>query len=219
MKKSLVKTTILAIILVAAILGTTVNAGSVTAPETKEAGKEVTVDIALNSAAEYNDTVLEFNNKQLTYKSVAISEGSGSVDAGIISTSGDTTTLKVSAASSGSTITKVSVTFTIAEGATGNIEVKVISNENNTNEALTNSTVTVKVAEETKDPEKDPEKDPSKDPEKDPDKKPTNPSGDKVGTDGKPITKLPQTGAPIFAGAIALVVLTAGAIVLVKRAK
>lgn len=211
MKKTLFKTTILAIILVAAILGTTVNAGSVTAPETIKAGATFTVKINVDTAmtnadatVTYDATKLEYVKESATAGSLLITENAETAGEIILSMAGGTKTAKT-----------VELTFKAKEDIKGDAAVEVTSFAANTNETLANTSVTIKAAEEAKDPEKDPEKDPVKDP----DKKPTNPSGDKVGTDGKPITKLPQTGAPIFAGAIALVVLTAGAIVLVKRVK
>ena len=68
MKKTLFKTTILAIILVAAILGTTVNAGSVTAPETVKAGEEVIVNINVDTAIENADITMEYDASKLAYK-------------------------------------------------------------------------------------------------------------------------------------------------------
>ena len=67
MRKTVFKTTILAIILVAVILGTTVNAGSVTAPETVKAGEEVTVSINVNTAIENADITMEYDASKLTY--------------------------------------------------------------------------------------------------------------------------------------------------------
>lgn len=210
MKKTLFKTTILAIILVAAILGTTVNAGSVTAPTTVKAGEEVTVNINVDTAMTNADITMEYDASKLAYK------GTNAGANMLVQVNADEAGKLVIAVAGGDNTTKtVTITFTANKDFTGDAGIKVTSFEANTNETLANTEVTVKAAEETKDPAKDPDKDPSKDPDKKPtegDKKPT-------GTDGKPITKLPQTGAPVFAGAIALVILTAGAIVLVKRAK
>lgn len=209
MKKSLLKTTILAIILVAAILGTTVNAGSVTAPETVKAGEEVTVNINVETAIENADVTMEYDASKLTYKGTSAGANM------LVQVNADEAGKLIIAVAGGDNTTKtVSVTFTANKDFTGDAGVKVTSFEANTNETLANTSVTVKAAEETKDPSKDPNKDPVKDPDKKPEK-PTNPTG----TDGKPITKLPQTGTPVFVGAIALVVATLGAIVLVKRAK
>lgn len=209
MKKSLLKTTILAIILVAAILGTTVNAGSVTAPETVKAGEEVTVNINVETAIENADVTMEYDASKLTYKGTSAGANM------LVQVNADEAGKLIIAVAGGDNTTKtVSVTFTANKDFTGDAGVKVTSFEANTNETLANTSVTVKAAEETKDPSKDPNKDPVKDPDKKPEK-PTNPTG----TDGKPITKLPQTGAPVFVGAIALVVATLGAIVLVKRVK
>lgn len=209
MKKSLLKTTILAIILVAAILGTTVNAGSVTAPETVKAGEEVSVNINVETAIENADVTMEYDASKLTYKGTSAGANM------LVQVNADEAGKLIIAVAGGDNTTKtVSVTFTANKDFTGDAGVKVTSFEANTNETLANTSVTVKAAEETKDPSKDPNKDPVKDPDKKPEK-PTNPTG----TDGKPITKLPQTGAPVFVGAIALVVATLGAIVLVKRVK
>lgn len=209
MKKSLLKTTILAIILVAAILGTTVNAGSVTAPETVKAGEEVTVNINVETAIENADVTMEYDASKLTYKGTSAGANM------LVQVNADEAGKLIIAVAGGDNTTKtVSVTFTANKDFTGDAGIKVTSFEANTNETLANTSVTVKAAEETKDPVKDPDKDPVKDPDKKPEK-PTNPTG----TDGKPITKLPQTGTPVFVGAIALVVATLGAIVLVKRAK
>lgn len=209
MKKTLFKTTILAIILVAAILGTTVNAGSVTAPETVKAGEEVTVNINVETAIENADVTMEYDASKLTYKGTSAGANM------LVQVNADEAGKLIIAVAGGDNTTKtVSVTFTANKDFTGDAGVKVTSFEANTNETLANTSVTVKAAEETKDPSKDPDKDPVKDPDKKPEK-PTNPTG----TDGKPITKLPQTGAPVFVGAIALVVATLGAIVLVKRVK
>lgn len=206
MKKTLFKTTILAIILVAAILGTTVNAGSVTAPETVKAGEEVTVNINVDTAMENADITMEYDASKLAYK------GTNAGANMLVQVNADEAGKLIIAVAGGDNTTKtISVTFTANKDFTGDAGVKVTTFEANTNETLANTTVTIKAAEEAKDPVKDPDKEP--------DKKPTDDNKKPTGTDGKPINKLPQTGAPVFAGAIALVVLTAGAIVLVKRAK
>lgn len=208
MKKTLFKTTILAIILVAAILGTTVNAGSVTAPETVKAGEEVTVNINVDTAMENADITMTYDATKLEYKDKSATAGENM----FVQVNADEAGKLIIAVAGGDNTTKtVSVTFIAKEDITGDAAVAVTSFEANTNETLANTTVTIKAAEEAKDPVKDPDKEP--------DKKPTDDNKKPTGTDGKPITKLPQTGAPVFAGAIALVVLTAGAIVLVKRAK
>lgn len=213
MKKTLFKTTILAIILVAAILGTTVNAGSVTAPETVKAGEEVIVNINVDTAIENADITMEYDASKLAYK------GTNAGANMLVQVNADEAGKLVIAVAGGDNTTKtISVTFTASKDFTGEAGIKVASFEANTNETLTNTQVTVKAEEiKTPDDDKKPGED-EKDPSKDPDKKPTKPTTP-TGTDGKPITKLPQTGAPVFAGAIALVVLTAGAIILVKRVK
>lgn len=204
MKKTLFKTTILAIILVAAILGTTVNAGSVTAPETVKAGEEVTININVDTAMENADITMEYDASKLAYK--GISAGANM----LVQVNADEAGKLIIAVAGGDNTTKtVSITFTASKDFTGDAGVKVTSFEANTNETLANTEVIVK-AEEIKTPDED------KKPEDD--KKPTKPTNP-TGTDGKPITKLPQTGTPVFAGAIALVVVTLGAIVLVKRAR
>ena len=204
MKKTLFKTTILAIILVAAILGTTVNAGSVTAPETVKAGEEVTVNINVDTAIENADITMEYDASKLAYK------GTNAGANMLVQVNADEAGKLIIAVAGGDNTTKtISVTFTSNKDFTGDAGVKVTSFEANTNETLANTEVIVK-AEEIKTPDED------KKPEDD--KKPTKPTTP-TGTDGKPITKLPQTGTPVFAGAIALVVVTLGAIVLVKRAR
>lgn len=213
MKKTVFKTTILAIILVAAILGTTVNAGNVTAPETVKAGEEVTVSINVNTAIENADITMEYDASKLTYK------GTNAGANMLVQVNADEAGKLIIAVAGGDNTTKtISVTFTSNRDFTGDAGVKVTSFEANTNETLANTQVTIK-AEEIKIPDDDkkPGED-EKDPSKDPDKKPTKPTTP-TGTDGKPITKLPQTGTPVFIGAIALVVATLGAIVLVKRAR
>lgn len=204
MKKTLFKTTILAIILVAAILGTTVNAGSVTAPETVKAGEEVTININVDTAMENADITMEYDASKLAYK------GTNAGANMLVQVNADEAGKLIIAVAGGDNTTKtISVTFTANKDFTGDAGVKVTSFEANTNETLANTQVTIK-AEEIKTPDED------KKPEDD--KKPTKPTNP-TGTDGKPITKLPQTGTPVFAGAIALVVVTLGAIVLVKRAR
>ena len=217
MRKTVFKTTILAIILVAVILGTTVNAGSVTAPETVKAGEEVTVSINVNTAIENADITMEYDASKLTYK------GTNAGANMLVQVNADEAGKLIIAVAGGDNTTKtISVTFTSNKDFTGDAGVKVTSFEANTNETLANTQVTIKAEEiKTPDDDKKPGED-EKDPSKDPDKKPENPSkpsGDKVGTDGKPITKLPQTGTPVFIGVIALAVATLGAIVLVKRAR
>lgn len=210
MKKTVFKTTILAIILVAVILGTTVNAGSVTAPETVKAGEEVTVSINVNTAIENADITMEYDASKLTYKGTSAGANM------LVQVNADEAGKLIIAVAGGENTTQtISVTFTASQDFAGDAGIKVTSFEANTNETLANTEVVVK-AEEIKTPDEDNKPEEG---DKNPDKKPENPSDDKVGTDGKPINKLPQTGKPAFVGVIALMVATLGAIVLVKRAR
>ena len=223
MKKSM---TILAIILIAlvAMMGS-VNAASITAnPATAKkisVGDTVTVTVTTKK-----DDAIQFNMtypEGFEYVSTKASDGmalevntktAGALKVVAYGAQGDTVTMTFKA------------TKEIAPEATQEIKKDFVASKlilGNEDDSFTNgtATVTVKGEEETPTPEETPSVEPTTTPEDPSGANPgtttggttdgtetgtttgaaTNESGEKVGTDGNVIKKLPQTGAPVFAGA------------------
>lgn len=224
MKKAILGIAILAIVLIT-MMGS-VNAASITAsaPSVEEEGKvTVTVSMDATSAVQFE---LPYNNKKFEF--LGASAGDLGNDVGVANGG----VVKVAAFATNGTATTKTVTLTFkalapteGEGATFTVNDLITES----GEAIANPKVTVKVSEKVtvKPEEPDTPQNPSQ-------PQPETPSTDegnkgttttnsqkaeeKVGTNGKVIKKLPQTGTPVFIGVIAFIIV-AGAVLVVKKIK
>lgn len=233
MKKTIVVVAILAMVLIT-MMGS-VNAASVTANKEVEKGKTVTVTVNMEatSAVQFD---MSYDNTKFEF--VGASAGALGSDVGVAN--GGVVKVAAFALDGKSTTKSVTVTFkTLATTEGEKFTVDGLVTENG--EAIANPAVTVKV---TAPVEVKPGTDDNKKPSTDDNKKPvtddkqqgttTTPVTDdkkqettttkgqnanqKVGTDGKVITKLPQTGTPVFIG-VATIIAIAGVALVVRKAK
>lgn len=219
MKKTILGIAILAIVLIT-MMGS-VNAASITAssPSVEEEGKvTVTVNMDATSAVQFE---LPYNNQKFEF--LGASAGDLGNDVGVANGG----VVKVAAFATNGTATTKTVTLTFkalapteGEGATFTVNDLITES----GEAIANPTVTVKVIEKATD-KPDTPVDPSEPetPSTDEGNKGTTTTNsqkaeEKVGTNGKVIKKLPQTGTPVFIGVIAFVII-AGAVLVVKKVK
>lgn len=227
MKKSIMGVAIIAIILISMMMGS-VNAASVTASNTEvKKGDIVTVSVKLDDAAKAVQFVLNYDATKFEYveKSATTTLGTPTINtktAGVIN---------LAATNPQETTNEVTLKFKALENTDG-ASFTVSNFKTNKSEVLANTSVSVKVIEETPvEPEQPttpeepttPEQPttPEKPTTSEETKKPaanvnTDNANEKVGTNGQVIKKLPQTGAPIFMGAAAIIVV-AGIAVAVKR--
>lgn len=207
MKKTLTILTVLAVMLVA-MMGS-VSAASMSASNTKvNAGDTVTVTVTFDKAIRALEMDLTYDTSLFKYESASLGDLGGTPK-----DNGGTIHIAKFGQDGASTQT-VTYTFkALTTAGTGSFAVNADTLVTDTNDTAPAAT-SVEVVVSTPDPEPDPEPEPEPDP--DPDSEP----GDKniVGTDGKTVTELPKTGAPIFVGAIALIVV-AGAVLVIRNRK
>lgn len=211
MKKTIMAIAILATMLVV-LLGTSVNAAKVETNVSKvEAGKRVEVTVSTDAAVE----AISFN---LVYP-----EGFKYVETKSTLTNGtpnpdyapNTVRVSLADANAANATKTVTVVFEAEKDAkeAKDLEFKVTNLINSAREELTSDVAKVEIVkvEDTTTPENPGDKDPVK---------PTDPSKDKD-TNGKPIGgtegKLPQAGVPVFAGAIAVIIVAGAALVIRNR--
>ncbi len=203
MKKSLLKTTILVALLAIVLLASSVNAATV-APKTAEvkAGETVTLTVSPKVSGDGVQFTLDYNRSEFKITGAeAKVEGSKTEKLSVDYDNG--TGIVMAYSTSGKVTDKVTVTLEAlkdVENATITVKDFVSGDE----EVATVGSTAVKVNPAT-----------TVKPSTKPSTKPTTP----ISTGNKPVTQQPQTGAQVFVAAIALVVLAAGAIVLVKKTK
>lgn len=234
MKKTLTILTILVIALVA-MMGS-VNAAETAKLTASREGDTVTVTLSLQEATGKVQFNLAYDSSLLTY----VSASAGSLSAQI--NAREAGLVKLAALGMGGETTKtVTLTFKLNAGVeegTANFE---LSNLKGTTEGLANSTASVKIEKTVVPaPSENPSPAPSTEPTTPapstaPSTNPTTPetpstsdgnnsstsqNGDiLVGTNGEVITKLPQTGAPIYVGVAVLIALAVVAVVARKIRK
>lgn len=220
MKKVMIGIAILAMVLI--IMMGSVNAASLTTSGEKVSKGEtvtITVNMEPSRATEvnlkYDANIFEYVSSS---DSIMVTDKGGEIIATYLTPDGT------------STISQMSFTFKAKENSEGaNFEVTGFTTD--VKGDTVNNNVTVVVAD--KEVPVDPDQPTNPDQPVNPDQ-PTNPeqpsdNGDKVtttetngneivGTDGKVITKLPQTGAPIFIGIVAIIAVGVIALV-VKKTK
>ena len=224
MKKTIVVVAILAMVLIT-MMGS-VNAASVTANKEVEKGKTVTVTVNMEatSAVQFD---MSYDNTKFEF--VGASAGALGSDVGVAN--GGVVKVAAFALDGKSTTKSVTVTFkTLATTEGEKFTVDGLVTENG--EAIANPAVTVKVTApvEVK-PGTDDNKKPATDdkqqgttatPVTDDKKQETTTKSQnadqKIGTNGKVITKLPQTGTPVFIG-VATIIAIAGVALVVRKAK
>lgn len=218
MKKTIVGVAILAIALI--VMMGSVNAASVTVDKTEvKKGDIVTISINIDKQVNGIQFNVSYNPNNFEY----IGTDTGALAPEENASNG---LVKVVASSGSKTANKATLTFKALADTQG--EDFVVSNFKAEGEALNNNSVKVKVSttpvvEEPTTPDNEGNKPVEGTTTPVTDKKPqtvetTQKAGEKVGTNGKVITKLPQTGTPVFIGAIALIVV-AGVVLVVKKAK
>lgn len=220
MKKTIVGVAILAIALI--VMMGSVHAASMTVDKTEvKKGDIVTVSINVDKQVNGIQFNLKYNPNNFEY----IKSDAGNLQPEENATSG---LIKLVASSGSKTGNKVTLQFKALADTQG--EDFVVSNFKAEGEALNNSSVKVKVSTKVEEPTQPAQ--PGNNDNKpagtttESDKKQqsadtitkTQKASEKVGTNGKVITKLPQTGTPIFIGVAALIVV-AGAILVVKKVK
>lgn len=213
MKKTIIGIAILATMLVA-LIGTTVNAASVTAtPSNITVGKEETVTVTVKTDAQISGAVLKLNYDADKFEYVEANAGAVPVKA-----TDKTDYVKVvviDPLGGDATTNTITLTFKakkdLTEGQKATFSISEV--ELDPEEAITTDSVEVTVvkAQEPTTPE-EPEK-PGTDKPTTPEK-PSNPTD----TNGDEITDLPQTGVPMFIGAIALIIVS-GAVLVIKKVK
>lgn len=218
MKKTIVGVAILAIALI--VMMGSVNAASVTVDKTEvKKGDIVTISINIDKQVNGIQFNVSYNPNNFEY----IGTDTGALAPEENASNG---LVKVVASSGSKTANKATLTFKALADTQG--EDFVVSNFKAEGEALNNNSVKVKVSttpvvEEPTTPDNEGNKPVEGTTTPVTDKKAqtvetTQKAGEKVGTNGKVITKLPQTGTPVFIGAIALIVV-AGVVLVVKKAK
>lgn len=219
MKKTIVGVAILAIALI--VMMGSVNAASV-AVDKAEVKKGDIVTVHINVDKQVNG--IQFNVSYNASKFEYIGANTGDLAAEENATRG---LVKIVASSGSKTSNIATLQFKALEDTEG--EDFVVSNFKAEGEALNNSSVTVKVStgveEQPTTPGNKEEKpaDTITTPKTDAKQTTgtatqTQKASEKVGTNGKVITKLPQTGTPIFIG-VAILIVVAGAVLVVKKAK
>ncbi len=240
MKKTIVVVAILAMVLIT-MMGS-VNAASVTANKEVEKGKTVTVTVNMEatSAVQFD---MSYDNTKFEF--VGASAGALGSDVGVAN--GGVVKVAAFALDGKSTTKSVTVTFkTLATTEGEKFTVDGLVTENG--EAIANPAVTVKVTAPVEvkpgtDDNKKPATDDNNKPSTDDNKKPATDdkqqgttatpvtddkkqetttksqnADQKIGTNGKVITKLPQTGTPVFIG-VATIIAIAGVALVVRKAK
>lgn len=220
MKKTLLVTILVAVMLLAAI--GSVNAVSVT-PENKtvKAGETLTVVVDAEKLAEGISFDVDFNTEYLRLEG-ATAEGMSVIVADSVATTGKGT-IAVFDAAGKAKAEEVTLTFTALKDTTeaSAITITNMDVDGEVTAAVGSTEVTVNKVEE-QDPNEG--KDPV-DPEKpDEGKDPVNPEKPNNGnkpTDvhGNEITQSPQMGTPLYIVAIAVIVIAAGAIFVVRKNK
>ena len=205
MKKSILVAILVAVMLLAAV--GSVNAATVSANKTTiKAGEQVTITVAPSEARDGVQFDVEYKADELKYIGTTKPEGMEVMDE-----VADGTGRVMVYSMNGKTTEAVVMTFEALKDVEAT-DVKVTGFVSGTEEVAEAGKVTLTI-EKKVDDTKEPEKDPSKDP----DKKPT--EQDPTDINGKPITKHPQTGTPIYVAAVAVIVIAAGAVLAVRKNK
>ena len=225
MKKTILGILMIAIFAVAMMAGS-VNATTVSASAAKiEKGQQVTVTVSSEKDVEGIQFVMHYKAANFKFVSAEAEgltvypndDGNGNVEVISYGSTKVKNVTKLVFEATADTAEGEGLNFSVTDLQVSPVEVS---------DPLSTSAVKVEVGTTTPQPgETDPSKTNTTNPgETDPSK--TNPTDnkttteektdDKVGTDGKAITKLPQAGTPVIAGAVVLVAI-AGVIVAVKK--
>lgn len=205
MKKSILVAILVAVMLLVAV--GSVNAATVTANKTTiKAGEEVKITVTPSEARDGVQFDIEYDATALSYEGTAKPTGMEVMD----QVTGGTGRVMVYSMD-GKTTNAVVMTFKALKDVEAT-EVKVTGFVSGAEEVAEAGKVTLKV--EKVEDQKDPENPTNPD-------KPTNPEKPSKPTDinGKPIVEHPQTGAPIYAVAVAVIVIAAGAVLAIRRNK
>lgn len=223
MKKTIVGVAIL-MIAVIAMMGS-VHAASTTISNTEiKKGDTVTVTVKTDADVYGIQFNLAYHTKYFKYK------GAEAKPLDVVDNdtqNGEEGLIKVLASSGNNEGSHVTLTFEALEDTANVVKDFVVSNFKAGGETLSNDTVSVKVDKTETQKPTTPEQNNNNQPNKETDKtqasgeatkQTTQKAGEKIGTNGKVITKLPQTGTPIFMGVVALFVV--GSVVfIVKKIK
>lgn len=223
MKKTILVTILVAVMLLAAV--STVNAATVSiSDKTVKEGDTVTVTVKTDKDIKSSSLNVNYDASKFEY----VSASTGDLGNAMINSKLENT-VRISVADPANTTKTITVTFRAKKDVASdeNVEFSVTNYVNNENEELTASVVSVKVieAEEQEKPGDNTEKpgDNTQVPD-DNTQKPgdnTQKPGDNKPTDinGKPIEDHPQTGAPLYIGAVAVIVMALGTMLVVKKSK
>ncbi len=199
----------LTLALVLALVGNVNAAGSVSASATSvKAGEtvEVTVSATASAGIQFD---MEYKTDYFEYVgSNVYGQKSDENDAGGVVT--------IMAYSSDPTVEKVTLTFKALKDTTVDGEAFTVSGFiTDDDQTLTNDSVVVAVTPATPDDDDPTTDDPTTDDPTTDDPTTDDPEGP-TGSNGEPVDKIPQAGAPIYAGVVAVMVV-AGAILLVRK--
>ena len=233
MKKTILGVAILAMVLIVMI--GSVNAASVTA-NNKEVKKGEMVTVSVNTGKPV--MAIEFELKYDAEKFEYVGASAGSLGTPSVTVNNGVATVAIAASDGKSTTSSVTLNFKAKETTEG--KSFTVSNliTDVTSETITNATTTVKIVEDTTEKPEEPTTPSNPDTTEKPEE-PTTPSNpdtpsteekqetttinsqkanEKVGTNGEVIKKLPQTGTPVFIGAVALIAI-AGVVLVVRKTK
>lgn len=218
MKKTILGVAILAMVLI--MMMGSVNAANVTANNTEvKKGDMVAVSVNTENAV----MAIEFELKYDATKFEYIGASAGALGTPSVTDEGGVITLAIAASDGRSTTQSVTLNFKAKETTEG-VPFTVSNLITDKNEAVANSTATVKVIEEipvTPEEPTNPTQPTTPDENKGGEGTTTNNSqnaDEKVGTNGEVIKKLPQTGAPVFIG-VAAIIVVAGIALVVRKTK
>lgn len=218
MKRTILGVAILAMVLI--MMMGSVNAANVTANNTEvKKGDMVAVSVNTENAA----MAIEFELKYDATKFEYIGASAGALGTPSVTDEGGVITLAIAASDGRSTTQSVTLNFKAKETTEG-VPFTVSNLITDKNEAVANSTATVKVVEEkpvTPEEPTNPTQPTTPDENKGGEETTTNNSqnaNEKIGTNGEVIKKLPQTGTPVFIG-VAAIIVVAGMALVVRKTK
>lgn len=216
MKKTILVTILVAVMLLAAI--SSVYAAEVKVSDTTvKKGEEVTVTVKANEARTGIQFTVSYDKSEFEYVDGSASAGSLNIEEDVEGTG------VVMAYSMGSATTD---TVTLKFKALKDVDAAKISVSNfvSGDEQVANvGTVTVKVETPAEEPGDNNTEEPGDNNTEEPGdnntEKPGNNNNNPTDINGKPINKHPQTGTPLYIGAIAVIVMALGTMFVVKKSK
>ena len=217
MKKTLLITILVAVMLIAAI--GSVNAASVTPGKaTIKAGDTVTVTVKGDKATTGMQFDIDFPTDKFEFVS-AKAEGMGEPTvANSVKETGKGMIMVYDAKNTTDTVVVTLKALKDLDNTEATVSASnMVYADDSTTETVGSTTIKIEKVEESKDPVEPTEPTDPEEPSNP--SNPEKPSKDPVDVNGKPITKNPPTGTPLYIGAIAVIVVAAGAIFAVKRSK